>query len=133
VSEEDVPADILGRLRAICAALPESYEEDAWVGRRWRIRQRTFAHALTIVDGTPQAHARAAGTDGPATVLTFRSTGPELLALRESGRPFFYGGWGRDVIGMHLDAGTDWVEVGELLTESYRFLAPQRLAARMQE
>ena len=120
--------DLVGRVRAICNALPEAYEEEAWVGRRWRIRQRTFAHVLDIVDGMPQAYARAAGTPGPATVLTFRATGPEVLALREAGAPFFYGGWGRDALGLHLDGATDWDEVRELLTESYCLLAPKRLA-----
>jgi hypothetical protein len=125
----DVADGIFERLRSICAALPETYEEEAWVGVRWRVRSRTFAHVLEIVDGKPQAHARAAGTEGPATVLTFRSSGPELLAIRESGGPFFYGGWGRDVVGVHLDDATDWTEVTELVTESYCLLAPMRLAA----
>ncbi|MDT0276866.1 hypothetical protein [Blastococcus goldschmidtiae] len=30
---------------------------------------------------------------------------------------------------MRLDDGVDWEEVGELLTDSYCLLAPQRLAA----
>jgi hypothetical protein len=30
---------------------------------------------------------------------------------------------------MVLDGGIDWTEVAELLTESYRLLAPKRLAA----
>ena len=41
----DVPPEILDRLRPICPGLPETYEEPAWVGIRWRIRKRTFAHA----------------------------------------------------------------------------------------
>lgn len=121
----------IDRVRKICLALPETYEEEAWVGRRWRIRQRTFAHVLDIVDGAPQSHARAAGTDGPATVLTFRATGPEVLALKEAGPPFFYGGWGRDALGVRLDGETDWAEVRELLIESYCLLAPKRLADRV--
>ena len=44
------------------------------MGTRWRIRKRTFAHVLTIEAGWPPAYARAAATDGPCTVLTFRST-----------------------------------------------------------
>jgi hypothetical protein len=59
------------------------------LGTRWRIRGRTFAHVLAIESGWPPAYALAAATDGPATVLTFRSSGPELGVLRGAGRPFF--------------------------------------------
>ena len=106
---------ILTRLRSVCLALPEVYEEQAWVGTRWRVRGRTFAHVLTIESGSPRAFAQAAGTDGPATVLTFRSSGPELESLRHAG--------------LLLYDGTDWAEVGELLVESYCVRAPRKLAA----
>jgi hypothetical protein len=124
----DVDDEVLRAIRGICSALPETYEEPAWVGVRWKVRTRTFAHVLTIDDGRPASHAQAAGTDGPATVLTFRSEGDELEVLRRSGPPYFFGGWGREVVGLVLDDGTDWSEVGELLTESYCMLAPKKLA-----
>ena len=127
----DVPTSMLKRLRRVCLAFPEAYEEPAWVGVRWRVKGRTFAHVLTIVDGRPQAHARAAGTDGPATVLTFRASDEEVVALREMGPPFFFGGWGRDVVGLRLDDKTDWTEVAELMTESYCLMAPRKLAAQV--
>jgi hypothetical protein len=129
----DLPADILDRLRATCAALPETYEEPAWVGVRWRVRKKTFAHAILVDhDSTPAFDAvkvLLAGPDSSVCIVTFRSQGPELVALRNAGAPFFYAGWGRDVVGMVLDDGTDWTEVGELLTESYCVLAPQKLVA----
>jgi hypothetical protein len=65
---EDVPPEIVARLRAVCLGLPEAYEEQAWVGTRWRVRTRTFAHVLTVDAGWPPAYARAAATDGPVTV-----------------------------------------------------------------
>ncbi len=108
-------------------ALPEAYEEEAWVGTRWRIRQRTFAHVLTVEGGSSSAHTRAAQVDGPTTLVTFRSAGEELEMLRSAGHPFFYAGWGRDVVGMVLGPTTDWEEVTELLTESYCLLAPKKL------
>ena len=49
--------------------------------------------------------------------------------LRAAGHPFFYAGWGRDVVGMVLDGDPDWDEVAELLTESYCVLAPKKLVA----
>src|SRR2546423_15623334 len=83
-------------------SFPDAYEEAAWVGVRWRVRSRTFAHVLSIIDGKPQAHARAVGSDGPLTVITLRAPEDEVVAFREMGPPFFFGGWGRDVVGMRL-------------------------------
>jgi len=115
------------RLRGIVASLPEAREEDAWRGVRWRIRSATFAHILVIVDGTPTSYATAAGLEGPATVLTFRAAGEELLFFRQAGPPYFSPeGWD-DLTGMVLDDGADWAEVAEVVTESYRLRAPQRL------
>jgi predicted DNA-binding protein (MmcQ/YjbR family) len=125
----DVPTEILGRLRSVCLGLPEAHEEQAWVGVRWRIRSRTFAHVLTVEEGRPPAYARAAGSDGPITVMTFRSAGPELEVLTAIGHPYFRPAWGPDVVGMVLGADVDPDEITELLTESYRVLAPKRLAA----
>jgi hypothetical protein len=110
---------------------PEAYEEQAWVGIRWRIRKRTFAHVLLIDSGWPPAYARAAGSDGPINVMTFRSSDGELEALRHAGYPFFKPRWRPDIVGMVLDAGTDWEEVAELITESYRVLAPKGLVERL--
>jgi hypothetical protein len=124
---QDAAPEIVERLRAICLSLPEVGEERAWVGTRWVVRKKTFAHVATIEDGWPPAFARVVGTDGPRTVLIFRSTGDELDALRNIGAPFFFAGWGRDAVGLTIDDDTDWDEVIELLTESYCMMAPQKL------
>jgi hypothetical protein len=55
----------------------------------------------------------------------------EVIAFQEMGPPFFFGGWGRDVVGMRIGQATDWGHVAELLTESYRVMAPKTLAARL--
>ncbi len=119
---------IVERLHALSAALPEVREEAAWVGTRWRVRTRTFAHVLVIDDGWPPAYTRAAATDGPVTVLMFRSAGPELAALVATGEPFFATPWHADEVGVRVDASSDWGEIGELITESYCLLAPTKLA-----
>lgn len=128
MNEATVPADIIARLRSVCLGLPEAYEEQAWVGTRWRIRGKTFAHVLAVASGWPPAYARAAKTDGPNRVLTFRAAGPELDALRNTGHPFFAPRWRADEVGMILDEGVDWQEVAELLTDSYCILAPEKLS-----
>lgn len=125
----DVPPEILDRLRPVCLGLPETYEEPAWVGVRWRIRSRTFAHVYLVDADHAAARARAAAADQPTCVLTFRSPGDEFAGLIAGGPPFFRPGWGTDVVGMVLDDGVDSDEVAELLTESYCVLAPKRLAA----
>jgi hypothetical protein len=129
--EADVPPEIVERLRAVCLGLPEAYEEAAWVGTRWRIRTRTFAHVVLVESGWPPAYARAAGTDGPVSVLTFQSSGPELDALGDARHPFFRPAWRPGIVGLVLDADTSWDEVGELLTESYCVLAPKKLVAQV--
>ena len=124
----EVSAQIVARLRAVCLDLPEAYQEQAWVGTRWRIRKRTFAHVVAVDSEWPPAYARAAAAAGPVTTLTFRAPGDEIGALVGTGHPFFKPPWAPDVVGMVLDDGTDWDEVAELLTESYCLLAPKRLA-----
>jgi hypothetical protein len=128
---QDAPARALDRLRPICLGLPEVREERAWVGTRWCVRTKTFAHVATVEDGWPPAFARAAGTDGPCTVLIFRTTADELDVFRNAGPPFLFAGWGRNAVGLFLDADTDWHEVGELVTESYCVLAPAKLVAQV--
>ena len=109
----DVEPEIITRLRTVCLRLPEAYEEPAWVGTRWRIRNRTFAHVLFVDSGWPPAYARAAADDGPITVVMFRSSGAELEVLRNTGRPFFAPVWRSDEVGMVLDEPVDWEEVAE--------------------
>ncbi|NJM31056.1 MAG: MmcQ/YjbR family DNA-binding protein [Rhizobiales bacterium] len=121
----EIPTRILSRLRPICLALPDAREEVAWTGIRWRIRAKTFAHVLMIDGGWPPAYAKAAGTDGPACVLTFRST----LAAIDSGAfrepPFFKPVWWPDIAGMTLGNRVDWDDVSKLVQASYRMLAPR--------
>ena len=129
----EVRPELVERLRSICLDLPEAREEEAWVGTRWRIRSGTFAHVLVVADGWPPAYAEAAGSDGPITVLTFRSSGEELAALSNAGPPFFKPVWFPDIVGTTLTGNVDWIEVAELLTESYCVLAPKKLVARVRQ
>jgi len=130
---DDLSPEVLDRVRSMCEALPEIQEQTAWVGVRWRVRHHTFAHLLVVAEGKPQGHARAAGTDGPVTMLTFRAPASEVEAYASMGAPYFYAGWGRDVVGLVLDDDTDWDEVEELVTDSYRELAPRKLVDRLEQ
>ena len=125
------PGDAVARVAATALALPDAYEEDAWTGVRWRVRRRTFAHVLVAQEGYPSAYRDMTGVTEPTTVLTFRSSGDELAALAHAGPPFYQPPWSPTVVGMVLDDHTDWDEVAELVTESYRFCAPQKLRHRL--
>jgi hypothetical protein len=125
----DVPDHLLDRLRMICLALPDAYEEQAWVGTRWLVRKKTFAHVLGISDEYPPAYTRDAPYVGDATVLTFRADGQELHALTHGGPPFYKPKWHPQIVGMIIEDGADWAEITELLTESYCLRAPRKLAA----
>ena len=124
-----VPADILAELRWRCLALPEVAEEPAWAGTRWSVGGKNFAHVLRVDNGWPPAYARVAGIKGPACVLTFRSWRVEVDPEHFERRPFFRPRWWPDIAGIVLDAASDWREVSSLIEESYRHLAPKRLAA----
>jgi predicted DNA-binding protein (MmcQ/YjbR family) len=114
----DVAPEVMEQIRSACLRLPETFEKPAWTGAQWRIRNRTFAHVLAV--DTPE---------GPVTIMTFRSEGAELDALRRTGHPFFRPAWGKNGVGMVIDDGVDWDEVAELLTESYCVMAPKKLVA----
>jgi predicted DNA-binding protein (MmcQ/YjbR family) len=114
--------DRLERLRAICLALPEATEKEAWGDPTWRVRDRIFAMQKgNFEGGRPSLWLKAAG--GAQAMLV--DTDPERFFV-----PAYVGskGW----IGVHLDGeDMDWNMVGELVEESYRLIAPKRLAASL--
>lgn len=116
---DDVPDEVIDRLRAVYADLPDAYEETAWKGVRWRVRKHTFAHVLSVEDEGVESQI----------VLTFRSEGDELEVLRRAGPPFFPLGWANNAMGMIIGDDTDWSEVRELVTDSFCVLAPKKLGA----
>ena len=73
--------------------------------------------------------ARENSTGKPVPLLVLRATRDEREALLSVGRPFFASRAGRDRIVVVLTDDTDWEEICELVTESYRILAPKKLIA----
>lgn len=125
----DIPSEIIARLRSVCLALPDAYQEQAWAGTRWRVRKRTFLHVVTLDSEWPYSYPLSTPTTGLITALSLRAPIPELDALVNAGHPFYKLDWGTNVLGMILDVGVDWAEVGELVTESYCIQAPRKLVA----
>ena len=109
--------EAIARVAAVVEGLPEAYEEDAWVGVRWRIRMHTIAHVR------PLPHR------GPGAVgVTFRATAEDAAVYAHLGLPWFKPDWSPTVAGLVLDDKTDWTEVAEVLTDSYCLMAPKKLA-----
>ena len=105
------------RLRAICLALPEAVEQEAWGDPTFRVRDKIFAMEKRG-DGRLSVWCKA--PPGSQTVLV--GADPERFFV-----PPYLGhkGW----VGMRLDAAPDWDEVVFLVRRSYRLIAPRRLAA----
>ena len=105
---------MVDRLGAILQAFPECRKEDAWIGVRWRVRQATVAHVF--------------GGEDQRIRVTFRAEPDEVMAFEHMDEPYFRADWGENVVGLILDARTDWTELGELLCDSYCLRAPTTLA-----
>jgi hypothetical protein len=122
------PNALVDRLRAICLDLPEATEEAAWTGTRWSVSHKNFAHVVMIASGWPPAYAKAAASDGPLCVLTFRTPRPAAEIARLARAPYFLPRWWPDIAGMSLDARTEWDDVERHVVASYCVLAPRKLA-----
>ncbi len=109
-----VPEEVVLRLDAILSRFPKAYEESAWVGTRWRVRQATIAHVF--------------GGEDKLVRITFRASMDEVHAFAHLGPRCFKTDWGQNVVGMVIDQDTDWEELAELLTDSYCLQAPANLA-----
>ena len=73
--DHDAPEEILDKLREICLAFPDAYEEDAWAGTRWCVRKKNFAHVVR--DRPRQAGGlRERGRDGGCDLADVPVVGP---------------------------------------------------------
>ncbi len=119
-----MPTDPLPRLRALCLALPEAHEVEAWGEPTFRVRNKLFA-----------MHASAAthhGAGRPAAWVKAAPANQEMLVRADPGRYFvppYVGakGW----VGVWLDGAPDWAALDDLLRDAYRRTAPKRLAAAL--
>ena len=122
----EVPEDIVERIRALCLALPEvAVRVDGSLTRArstaWSfdIRRRSFCLLVAGEDSTGK----------PVPVLVLGARPEERAALLSLGHPFRASRTGRDRVVVVLAGDTDWTEIRELVTESYRTLAPKKLTA----
>jgi predicted DNA-binding protein (MmcQ/YjbR family) len=110
----------MDRLRRICLALPEAYEEETWGAATFRVRKKIFC--------------MAGGHDRSRPSVSLKAAREDQQALLAQGPPYFLPAYvgSKGWIGIDLtDARTDWAELEELVTESYRLIAPKRLSGRL--
>ena len=111
--------DPLGRLRALCLALPEATEQEAWGAPTFRVRKKIFA---MFADN----HHR----DGRVAVWCPAPVGIQQLLVRSDPDTYFVPpyvgvkGW----IGIVID-GLDDEELREQIVQSYCMIAPKKLQA----
>lgn len=104
----------LGRLRALCLALPDGVEKTTWDVPTFRINGKIFA-MVHPSGGRDGAWCKAP----PGTQAILMAAAPERFF-----RPPYLGhkGW----VGIWLDASLDRAEVSDLIDRSYRMVAPKK-------
>jgi hypothetical protein len=112
-----MPEQPIDRLRAICLALPEAVEKEAWGDPTFRVRDKIFAMEKR---GDRRISLWCKALAGSQMVLV--GADPERFFV-----PPYVGhkGW----VGVRLDQEPDWDEVAAIVRGSYRLIAPKRLAA----
>ncbi len=111
----------LTRVTKICLALPEATRQMMGRHAGFLVRKKTFAYFLDDHHGDGIVGINCKVLPGDNTALI--ASNPARFYM-----PAYIGsrGW----VGLRLDVGEiDWEEVAEMLTHSYRLVAPKRLAA----
>ncbi|HEX5408064.1 MAG TPA: MmcQ/YjbR family DNA-binding protein [Pseudonocardiaceae bacterium] len=113
----------LNTLRRLCLALPETTERLSHGEPTWFVRDKK-----TFVSYSDHHH----GEDILGFVCAAAPGVQEaLLASQPDGYyyPPYVGhrGW----LGVRLDVPVDWAEIGELVVDAYRVIAPNRLVAQL--
>ena len=110
------------RAQAIVDRFPEVERTDNALGCYFLVRGKIFGQVLTVLDAQSES----------VTMVAARPDPMEREALLAIGHPYFSRGAMDDRVGrvaMVIDDHTDWDEVTELLTDSYRISAPKKLVA----
>jgi len=115
-------ANIDPRLREICLGLPEAEEELVGLSlehAKFRVRGKVFT----------RFHDNHHG-DGIVAIVCKAPAGMQSMLVESDPTRFFvpsYSGHRGD-IGLRIDVGeTDWEQVRDVVTESYRMVAPRAL------
>lgn len=116
-----IPLNPIDRIRALCLALPEAVEQPfgGHTAPSFRVRDKLFVtisedHSFMTCKAPPGVQQALVGSDGARFFV------PAYVGHK---------GW----VGVRLDAEQDWDEIAELIEDSYRLIAPNRLFALLPE
>lgn len=114
----------LNRVRRVCLAFPEAFEQEAWGEPTFRVKEKLFAMYASA------GNHHGGGRDA---VWCKAPIGVQELMVRSEPEKYFVPpyvgprGW----VGVHLDAlGDD--ELRSLMLQSYCMVAPKRLQTRVE-
>lgn len=112
---------ILEPLREICLPLPEAQESEAFGAPTFKIRNKNFA-MLHRHEDRISVWCKSSFDEQQALI----HSEPE----RYFSPPYVgHNGW----VGAWLDDDPDWESIDEIITESYRLIAPKRLVRTLDE
>lgn len=116
---EVIAAKALEHMRAICLAFPAAAEQSAGYHHGFRVEGKAFAYLTHNHHGDDMVAVQVKAAPGAQDVLI--SADPSRFFLP----PFMAkNGW----VGVRVDVDyVDWEEIGALLLDSYRLMAPKRL------
>lgn len=110
------------RLRALCLALPEATEKEAWGEPTYRVRDRIFA-----MEHSGEGETRLWCKAPPGSQEILVGADPQRFFV-----PPYIGPKGWIGMRLHDDSGLDWEEVRFIVRRSYSLIAPKKLAALLE-
>src|SRR5262245_57893768 len=109
---------LFDRIRAICLALPEVREVEAWGHATFRAPKKMFAACGADPDGAASLGLKV-GFERQEALLADPRFFPTPYAAHQ--------GW----VSLRLQPKMDWTEVAALVTEAYRQVALKRLLNKL--
>ena len=110
---------VIKRLRALCGGFPQVFEKEAWGECTFRVTGGSM-FAMTDNDHHSSGHIAVWIKAPPMVQEILTGAAPARFF-----KPPYMGakGW----VGVRLDAGTDWDELGAILKDGYLMSAPKKL------
>lgn len=118
-----VPRKVLNRVRTICLGLPETTLRSDRTAHAFEIRRRTFTWLFSVQDQSLVS----------VSCVVVNADPSERAALLATGHPYFGAASNDRRLGVVLDEHPDWEQIAELIVDSYRLLAPKKLAASLED
>ncbi|MBA2273711.1 MAG: MmcQ/YjbR family DNA-binding protein [Actinobacteria bacterium] len=114
----------IDKLRALCLALPETTERRSHGEPAWFVRDKKLFVTYADRHHDDRIAFWCAAPEGAQDGLT--ASDPTRYFI-----PPYVGhrGW----LGVYLDVAVAWEEIGELVVDAYRIVAPVRLLAELDE